>query len=170
MISLLFWVGLAAAQPECGSLAPLDRDVLAVAWVSPAGRQVRRSTWLTVLPTAALRGWSSTSAPTVGTLLQHLGLRKRATTPKRPWKITILEVEASALCRPVPDLDEGTELAGLPVCERGDRTLRLKHEGCGYSTDLATQGRGADVFAVRWRDAASHGFCVLPLERFLQGR
>jgi hypothetical protein len=169
LIALLLWAGLAHAQPACESLSPLDRDALAVAWVSPAGRQVAQRTWLTVVPAASLRAWAGREQATPARLLQHLGLRRRDTPPRRPWKVTILEVDAASLCRPAADLDDGTPLAGLVVCPRGDRTVPGRYDGCGYTTDLAGDGRGADVFAIPWRDAASRGFCVLPLERFLKG-
>ena len=41
--------------------------------------------------------------------------------------------------------------------------------GCGYSRDTGSGSRGLDVLRVRWEDAAREGFCVMPLDRFLEG-
>jgi hypothetical protein len=170
VIALLLATALAADPSACGVLQPVEAESLAVAWVSPSARQVGQKSWLTVVPAADLRRWIQDHEPSPARLLQHLGLRKKGTVPSRRWKITILEVSAGALCRPLADLEPGTPLASLAVCPRQDRTVTGRHEGCGYSEDLATGERGADLFAVPWHVAASNGFCVLPLERFIDGR
>ncbi len=64
---------------------------------------------------------------------------------------------------------EGEDSDGLPACSTG-RALGVRHtSGCGTTTDTARDSSGLDLYQVLWREAARDGFCVMPLERFLDG-
>lgn len=163
-------VGLAAALAGdpgvCEDLAP-PAERLSVAWVSPVARGAARSTSLLVVPTTTLRAWAQAERPSVGRMLQHLGLRKRDRTPKRGYKVTIFDVRAVDLCRPLDEQGEGDGAAGLPACPERFGEPRPGSSGCGYARDGGTGARSFDVYRVRWEDAAAAGFCVLPAEAFL---
>ncbi len=168
-------VGLAAAAPsaradapdaECPGLQSLERERLSAVWVSPLARAVGNKASLPVVPTAELRAWIDREQPDLARLLQHLGLRRSDRTPKKRWKVTVFEVDAADLCRPVT---EGVAVPDLTACSPRQASVGRRATGCGYTTDLADDERGADVFRVSWADAARSGFCVLPAERFLAG-
>lgn len=173
MIAALFiLLGVAFAEPPtCDSLAAPDRDRVSVAWVSPLGQRVGGGARVTVVPAAALRRWAAAEKADVTRLLQGLGLRRSIRPPTRPWKVTVMEVDVADLCRPLPLPDDGNAapVAGIAACERGDRGLSAREDGCGYSTDLATGRRGLDLYTIRWDAAVRRGFCVLPVDRFLEG-
>lgn len=168
MIALL--AAAAFADPVCGGDLPAPPDHLSVAWVSPLGARVGANGWLTVVPTAALRDYVQDQRPGVGRLLQHLGARKRSSDPHRRYKITIFDVEADALCRPIPDAAEETLAGGVPTCPAGRAELGHGYAGCGVLTDRGTGAPSLPVFRITWSDAAFAGFCVLPVERFLDTR
>jgi hypothetical protein len=164
----LLLLSLGLAQETCAQLDPLDRERLSVAWVSPAGQQVFHHSWLTVVPTTELQDWVAGHGNSVTRMLQGLGLRKSFKPPARRWKVTIFEVDADTLCRPMAEGEPGTRVGGHPVCRRNDRGVR-GDDGCGYTVDTHAGDRGLDVFRIQWRDAAATGFCVLPADRFLRG-
>lgn len=167
MITLLL-AGLSFAQ-ECQALSPLGRERLSVAWVSPAGRQVWHHTSLEVVPTTELQAWLKEHGPTVPRMLQGLGLRRSHKQPVRRWKVTIFEVDADTLCRPLAGYEAGEIVAGHPVCKREDRGVRGDLEGCGVTLDAHAQQAAMSMFTIKWRDAAAAGFCVLPADRFVRG-
>lgn len=168
---LLIGLGIASAQdiPTCEPLAPLERETLSVAWVSPLQGRVFGNQWITVVPTADLQAWVRDQQADLGRLLQGLGLKKRYSAPAMHWKVTIFEVSPDDLCRPVEHGAPGDRLAGHVICSKGSKGVSGAYDGCGYTTDRADDTRGVDVFSLRWRDAAAAGFCVLPAERFLLG-
>ena len=88
-------------------------------------------------------------------------------------KVTIFDVKREWLCRPIEEMEPGTVKAGVTVCEakqqRGLWGYKKGYTGCGYIEDTQTSSRSLDVVRLRWADASSWGFCVLPLERFLEG-
>lgn len=166
MIALLVAAALAGDPGECGALAaPPER--LSVAWVSPAGRGAGRRTSLLVVPTTALRAWVAADPPSVGRMLQHLGLQRRDKTPKRRYKVTIFDVRALDLCRPLDEQGEEDVAASVAACPERFGEPRRGSSGCGYARDGDTGKRSFDVYRVRWEDAAAGGFCVLPAEAFL---
>ena len=166
MIAWFVAAALAGDPGECGTLAP-PPERLSVAWVSPAGRGAGRASSLLVVPTTALRTWVAADAPSVGRMLQHLGLRKRDTAPKRRYKVTIFDVRAVDLCRPLDEQGEEDVAAGLPACAERFGEPRRGSSGCGYARDGGSKKRSFDVYRVRWEDAAAAGFCVLPAEAFV---
>lgn len=159
------WLVATALAQDCAKLAP-PPDHLAVAWVSPVRRSARRGTWLPVVPAADLRAFVKAQSPSPGRLLQALGVRKRAKDPKRRYKVTIFDLTAADLCRPVEGTEEGYVVDGVGACGRLDHATST-YSGCGYTTDQADGKRRFDLYRVQWKTAAARGFCVLPLERYL---
>ena len=168
MIALLLSTALAA--PVCETTAPVTRERLSVAWISPTPARVTGRQWLTVIPAAELRRWVAEEGADLTRLLQGLGLRRSDSPPLRPWKVTVFDVEADELCRPTDEGTPGTDAGGVPICASRGAGVRGKDRGCGYVIDRTDEGRGLDVFRIPWADAAVHGFCVLPVDRFLEGR
>ncbi len=171
MIALL-WGALAWAgeAPDC-SQAAFDElsEAVSVAWVSPSGRTVGRRGRLSVVRTAELRGWlAEQERPTVGRMLQRLGLRRRERTPRRPWKVVIFDVEPQDLCRPVAGYPDPVAMAGLVTCAPRASRPRAGQTGCGHTVDRATGGEGLEQYQGQWADLARNGFCVLPAERFVE--
>ena len=172
-MSLLWtWaLGLAlAGEPgDCSTSLRTPPDNVSVAWISPLGAQARGKQWLVVAPTAELRSWQKAhrSAGT-GELLQALGLRKRAVDPKKPWKIVIFDTTKQGLCRPMEGMEPPAVQTGVAVCEARLSTP-ASADGCGRTVDHSTGKAGLQVYRSQWNALASGGFCVLPIERFLQG-
>lgn len=169
LASWLFSSALAADPPTCDPVGELPSGSMSVAWISPAAAHVGLGGTLTVVPARALRDWLDDHGSSLARLLQGLGLRKRDDEPKKAWKVTVFDVDASSLCRPIDGLP-GTVVAGVPICEHGARGVTGRDDGCGYTTDRAQKGHGLDVFLIDWKVAAARGFCVLPAERFLESR
>lgn len=166
MIALWIAAALAGDPGECGSLEP-PPERLSVAWVSPVGRGAGRGTSLLVVPTTGLRTWVAETHPSVGRMLQHLGLQRKDRTPKRRFKVTVFDVRAVDLCRPLDEQGEDEVVAGLSACAERFGEPRRGSSGCGYARDGGTGKRSFDVYRVRWEDAAATGFCVLPAEAFV---
>lgn len=167
MLALLLSLALAADPAPCATdLDPLPVS-FSVAWVTPVSERARSGTWLEVVRTEVLRAWLRDHPQAdLARTLQVLALHRRDTPPRRTWRVTLFEVAPELVCRPVRDT-ELTELVGLTVCDGHTR----RRSACGYTRDLADDGRGLDVLRVRWRDAAVRGFCTLPMDRFLaEGR
>jgi len=147
-------------------------DAFQVAWVSPVRKKVHAKRYLEVVRTSDLRVLVRQYNNDATRVLQALGMvGKRGGgifTPDR-WKVTIFDVEASWLCRPMKGRTPGEILSGLQVCSKRQDHGNRFFTGCGYSTDTVSGGRGLDTFRVRWRDASRWGFCVMPWERFLSG-
>lgn len=158
------------AAGRCDVREPLDRDTLSIAWVAPSRKRVGAGAWLTVVPTRDLRALIEAERADTGRTLAALGLHKSGRPVRGRWSVTVFEVDADTLCRPLDDAIAGEVVDGHPVCPRGDRGTQGDLDGCGYSEDTRTGQRGLDLFSIRWRDAATQGFCVLPLDRFIRGR
>jgi hypothetical protein len=165
----LLSAALADDTPTCDAVGPVPPGAMSVAWISPAGAHVGLSGKLTVVPTRALRAWLEDHGASLARLLQGMGLRRRDDEPKKAWKITIFDVDAPSLCRPIDDVP-GTAVGGVPICEHGDRGVVGHDTGCGYTLDLDSGSHGLDIFQIDWSVAAARGFCVLPAERFLESR
>lgn len=168
MIALLLTWAALAAEPECAAGLEAPPSELSVAWVSRLGKTVGRRGWLDVVRTADLRRLVQANGGGVARTLQVLGMRRSAREPARRFKITVFDVRRDDLCRPVADVEEGAAVAGVGACaDRHGRAGRSR-DGCGLTVDRSGSGPGIEVFRVRWDDAARNGFCVLPVERFLQ--
>ncbi|TNE86855.1 MAG: hypothetical protein EP330_19795 [Deltaproteobacteria bacterium] len=151
MIALL----LSLAFADSGCLAPPSGDSLAVAWVSKVNRTVGAKTYIDVVPATAIR---QQDFRTVGELVHGLGLQKKKTAPKKPYKVTIFEVDPRILCRPIDGAEPGERVAGVPACESARTTG--KSDGSGCMADVP-------VYRISWSDASARGFCVLPAQRFV---
>lgn len=155
-------------------------EALQVAWVAPLGRRVGADSSLEVVRVSDLRA-RAREAPGPDRVLQLLGLLGRKPTEAqraRAWQVVVFDVRAEWLCRPVEDAAEGTALegtaqGGVAVCTGDEvgpaRGHRKGWTGCGYSLDTGASTRGLDVFRVDWETATTNGFCLLPLQRFLDG-
>ncbi|MCB9779532.1 MAG: hypothetical protein H6742_13295 [Alphaproteobacteria bacterium] len=164
----------AARAASCQDVAAVD-ERLQVAWVAPRGKRVGASASLEVVRVADLRAAARDTDTTEG-FLQRLGLVGRKPSQQRVdrgWQVVIFDVERDWLCRPVEDGTPGDDIGGVAVCEDPDLKPRAGHRkgwtGCGYTLDTGASTRGLDVFRVDWETAATWGFCLMPLERFLAG-
>lgn len=146
-----------------------------VAWVSRLNRGVRAETWLEVVRVSELRNWIRERGKDPVRLLQALGMaaRKPHGRARKPHKVTIFDVKGEWLCRPMEGRNPGEMVSGVAVCERSQQGRRCGHgrgyTGCGYTLDTGGSIRGLDVYRVQWKTASAWGFCVLPLDRFLEG-
>lgn len=164
----LLLVALAGASEPCPDMPEPPPERLSVAWISPLRKQTNNDRLLHVVPTRDLAAWvTEHPGATPGDLLRYVGMRKRDKEPKRRFKVVIFETVAGALCRPILELEEGTPFAGLPACPGGTQPKGRDYPMCGYTVDHNTGREGAEVYQARWRDLAAHGFCVIPIERFL---
>lgn len=155
MIALL--IGLAFGDAGC--IVPLTGDTVAVAWVSKVGKRVGSKTYVDVIPVVPLR---QADFQTVGELVHGLGQKKHKTAPRKPYKVTIFEVDPRILCRPIDGVEPGERVAGVPACESARTTGKSDGGGCYEVSDLP-------VFRIRWMDASARGFCILPAARFVNG-
>jgi hypothetical protein len=167
MIALLARLAAAAEPPVCDLSALEDPgDTLSVAWVSRLGDRARNTEWLYVVPTRDLRTFLETEAR--GDLvrtLQWLGLRRSAKAPKARYKVVVFDVARDQLCRPV--LTTEPAVAGVRPCDEDHAGPQGDYSGCGYLTDLGSERAGGVVYRAQWQALAADGFCLLPIERFL---
>lgn len=178
MIVGLLAMAALAAEPDPELMAPVcsvealaalptPPDRLAVAWVSRWNRAPRG--WLEVVPAAELGAWlARQDPPWTGRTLQWLGVRKKGTDPKRRWKVTVMDVERSQLCRPVAGVEPGTDVAGVLACPGRLGKPGRDTAGCGRSIDRKTTDDAAHRYAVRRSDAQTRGYCVVPLETYIE--
>ena len=169
----MMWMIAAASAWACEEVKPVPSS-LQVAWISPINRTARAGTPLEVVRVQELRGWIRGNSSDQDRVLQALGMLERGESSTMDYKITIFDVQSEWLCRPLSEAEPGVDVAGVAACtERGDRHADRDHRdgytGCGYSLNTHASNRGLDVFRVPWSEASSWGFCVMPLERFLQG-
>ncbi len=165
---MFLFTPLAAA---CEPVAEVP-DGLQVAWVSKVPAGAGNNTWLEVVQLGELRGLISRSARDSATALRGLGLLRRTQKLRADYKVTVFEVSRTVLCRPM-DGAPGEAVAGVPICDhpqqqQGAGVKASAYTGCGYATDLGSGVRGLDVFRIRWADAVTKGFCVLPWDRMLK--
>lgn len=162
---------LAAAHAEVPSRCSADLaeppEALSVAWISPLRRKARARTWLWVVPTSELRARVAEEGGGIARTLQLVGQRKRSKEPSRRYKVTIFDVRADALCRPLDGVEPAQVVAGVPACSERLGRASGTYDGCGVTPDLATGADGLPAYRARWRDLAVHGFCVLPLDRLI---
>ncbi len=174
MIAFLLLITSAFGQ-ACEETSALPESTQ-VAWISPASKTVGMNSWIEAVRVADLRAWIRDHRADKLRLLRGLGMvgsRGGRWAKKRSYKVIIFDVKREWLCRPIEDVDPGSVKAGVTVCEEKQQKGLWGHKkgytGCGYVEDTQTSGRGLDVVRMRWADASSWGFCVLPLERFIEG-
>ncbi|MFT4625138.1 MAG: hypothetical protein ACI8PZ_003804 [Myxococcota bacterium] len=162
---LMALVGVALAG-DCAldTLSP-PPPTLSVAWVSPLSGRARG--WIRLVRTSDL----ATMGTDLGRTLQGVGLRRRATAPRRRHKVVVFDVDPESLCRPLAEApEEGGMVGGVHACLQRLGPDAKTTDGCGRALDRETSTAGVEVFRGRWRDLAREGFCVLPAERFVVGR
>lgn len=164
MISLLLSVALA---DECAAPNPVAGS-LQVAWISPVRSRTRAKKPLQVVRVGDLRAWVDDHEADQTRVLQGLGQvkRKPGWRAKRRYKITLFDVNPGDLCRAIDDVPVGTDVAGVSACDEL-KTVRGE-SSCGWTVDTVTDQRGLDTYRIPWREASVRGFCVFPLERFLE--
>jgi hypothetical protein len=175
MIAIFFTLISIATGQSCAEVGTLPES-LQVAWISPAAKTVGMNGWFEAVRVADLRAWVRDHGKDKVRLLRGVGMvggRGGKWAAKKPYKVTIFDVKREWLCRPIEDKDPGTIQAGVTTCEAGQQRGLWGHKkgytGCGYIEDTQTSERSLDVVRLRWADASSWGFCVLPLDRFLEG-
>ena len=160
----LLWLGgfmSASAGEICEDAVRSAKETRSVVWVSPLAR--RGVGWLSVTDAALLRKWVEAEQPSAARFLQHVGVRRGARDPKRPYKVVVFDVSSDALC--VPGQADPTVLCDV----RGASRVRRGERPCGEVVVRGSDAAGATMLRGRWEDLAVSGFCVLPLERFLAG-
>lgn len=163
-----------AHAQACEDVATLP-EATQVAWISPAGRRVAGWRTVEVVRVSDLRAWIRDNSADQARLVQGLGMapRRGGRKTRRTYKVTIFDVRADWMCRPVTGATPGSDVGGVAACDGKDAKPIYGHRagftGCGYTLDTAASTRGVDTFRVRWRDASSWGFCVMPLDRFISG-
>lgn len=161
---MIWLVGAALAAPaSCdvsGFTAP-GESVQAV-WVSPVRRRTRANQPVEVVLVEDLRDFIGSNKADQTRVLQALGLvgKRAGWRANRLYKVTIFEVAGEELCRPISGHEPGAVITGARVCERS--------RACGRTDDKLTGQPGLAVYEIPWRDAARWGFCVAPLELYVQ--
>jgi hypothetical protein len=168
---LLGAAGALAQEPSSASCPCLEPPPagLQIAWISPVRQRVRGGATLSVVRVAELRSFVQLHGADLPRTLQGLGVVGPRGKVRKRYKITLFDVSAEQLCRPVEHTLEGEDSDGHPACSGGRQHGVRFDSGCGTTTDTATDGRGLDLYRIPWREAARGGFCVMPLERFLAG-
>lgn len=152
-------------------------DALQIAWISPSREQVRANEYIEVVAYADLRRWMTTEKRDAKELLHQMGMlskRSKREIESSDYKVVIFDVQSERLCRPVNTQEAGTRIEEVSVCEikqskPSTMYSRYGFTGCGYTQNTETMSRGFDVYRIKWSDASTWGFCVMPLERFLEG-
>ena len=175
MIAVLLTVFGVAYGQSCAEPNALPES-LQVAWISPAGKGVRMNGWIEAVRVSELRAWIRDHDKDKVRMLKALGMvgpRAGGWVAKRSYKVTIFDVKREWLCRPIAETEPGAIRAGVTVCEEKQQKPLCGHKkgwtGCGYAEDTQSKQRSLDVVRMRWSDASSWGFCVLPLDRFIEG-
>jgi len=164
---------LGGASMACDEVRDVPEE-FQVAWISPVRQRARRTTTLEVVRVADLREWIQAHSNDGTRVLRALGMLDQDERMRRDYKITIFDVRNEWLCRPMEVAEIGERVGGVVACEEdqhgpSDRFHAAGYTGCGHTMDTHASARGLDVFRVKWIDASSAGFCVLPLARFLEG-
>ena len=166
-----------AFSAECSDLEPLP-DAIQVAWVSPVRQRVGGNEMVEVVHLQTLQAWLKSEGNDPKKLLHQMGMlsqRSKKSIDPSNYKITIFDVNTSGLCRPIEQTEDNFQnvIAGVSACSSKKsgslRGSRFGYTGCGYSENTQHRNRGFDVYRISWEKASTYGFCVFPLDRFLQG-
>ena len=177
-----FLLSIISSVLACENLATVP-DALQIAWISPVREQVRPNEYIEVVSYSDLRRWlqdeniDTADGDDVKALLHQLGMlskRSKKNIDPSDYKVVIFDIYSERLCRPLNTEEAGTLIGGVPVCAvKGAKPANFysRHgfTGCGYTQNTQTMSRGFDVYRIKWVDASTWGFCVMPLERFLEG-
>jgi hypothetical protein len=174
VIALLLAALAGHAQDACLAVGDVG-EATQVAWISPVRARVGARGWMEVVELEDLEAWTKQNGKEPERLLQVAGVVGKKARRARSvlWKVTIFDVARDTTCRPIKSALPGSEIASVAVCDSKQqspaRGARRGFTGCGYTLDTGAGTRGLDVLRVRWEDAAREGFCVMPLDRFLEG-
>lgn len=174
LLALLTNAALACEPPR-----PVN-STLQVAWISPIRQTVDAKGMLTVVRTTDLRALIVARNRDATKVLHALGMVRAKKEATKDYKITLFDVKAEWLCRPMlveeapAEGEEAPVVAGVKVCGGRWQTshkgfFRKSWSDCGYLLDIVSGARTLDVLRVDWQTAVTWGFCVMPLERFLEG-
>lgn len=160
-------LSLAAADApaaQCVAL-PAPGATTQVAWISPVRRSARNNQEIEVVLAEDLSAWAYANKADQTRVLQAMGYagKRGGWRARRYYKVTLFEVPSEELCRPRADVEEGEVVDGVRSC--GEAPMG---QSCGLSQDKLTGQGGLPVYRIPWRDAARWGFCVVPLELYLQ--
>ncbi|MFT5584293.1 MAG: hypothetical protein ACI9VR_001878 [Cognaticolwellia sp.] len=164
LTSLAMAAADAPAPTQCVAL-PAPGSSAQVAWISPVRRGARNNQDIEVVLVTDLIAWSHANKADQTRVLQAMGYagKRGGWRARRYYKVTLFEVPSEELCRPRSDIEEGEIVQGVRSC--GEAPIG---QSCGLSNDKLTGQGGLPVYQVPWRDAARWGFCVVPLELYLQ--
>ncbi|MEE2752003.1 MAG: hypothetical protein VX519_11285 [Myxococcota bacterium] len=167
---ILLALASAMAAPACEAVDSVSENIQ-VAWISPVRQRVSSDRYMEVVQLSDLRSWIKKNGKDQARLLQTLGLvgKRAGWRAEMEWKVTIFDVRADWVCRPIRGKPSGEQVKGVPVCHERLQRGGHRYTGCGYTMDTHTGKRGLDHYRLAWRDAAQWGFCVMPLERLLEG-
>lgn len=175
MLTFFVWFLGAAMAAECQSPRDISTESIQVAWVSRSRKRVAGRSYLEVVRTGELRTWLDKNSRDPLRLFRGLGMVKGNRGQRmanKDWKITFFDVRKDILCRAIAEANPGEDRGGVAICEESQQKPKWGHRagftGCGYIQDTQSSIRSLDVYRVRWADAASWGFTVMPLGRFLQ--
>ncbi len=166
-----------AFSQECTDLESLP-EAIQVAWISPVRQRVRANEMVEVVHLQTLQDWLNSEGDDPKRLLHQMGMlsdRSKKSIDTTDYKITIFDVDTRGLCRPIAQNEENfqTEINGISSCSskqsQASRLSRYGFTGCGYTMNTSNNQRGFDVYRISWETASTYGFCVFPLDRFLQG-
>ncbi len=159
---MIWALAVATAVAACGDDLPEVDGVASVVWVSRLRAQTGLKRPIPVTLTADLVALVRQGRD-VGGVLHDLGMRRTERTPRRPYKVVLFDVAATSLCRPMAG--PAVAIAGVSVCT--EPPVRKGEASCGLW--LAKDGvrTGPAAFRGAWKDLAADGFCVLPLERWM---
>jgi hypothetical protein len=175
MIGIIaLFIGSTAQAQSCDEVAAPGAQVQ-IAWVSPLRKTVGARGWIEVVRVSDLRTWVRDHEEDTTRVLQVLGVkgRRARAVDAQDYKITLFDVDAAWLCRPIDGGTPGEPHQGVSICEEPQQDSLWAHRrgysGCGYSLDTGASVRGLDVYRIRWSEASAWGFCVMPMERFIKG-
>lgn len=161
---MIWLLGTALAAPAACDVSDLTApgDHVQAVWISPVRRSTRANQPVRVVLVDDLRGFVDDEKADQTRVLQALGLvgRRAGWRSNRLYKVTLFEVAGEELCRPLKGHEPGAVITGARVCDRS--------RSCGWTDDHLTGERGLPTYEIPWRDAARWGFCVAPLELYVQ--
>lgn len=167
LLGLLAFADPPACPQDALAELPTPEDRLAVAWVAPWRRRPHGR--VAVVPTVELRDWLKDQDPWwTGRTLQWLGVRRRNRDPSRRYQVRVMEVHKEDLCRPIRGMEKGTDVAGIGACGVRDLGPSRSTDGCGRTLDRRTGKPGATRYAIDLSRVSSRGYCVVPLDRYIE--
>ncbi len=173
LFSLLFAVAFGCSTAQACEAPRAISDTVQVAWISPLRQTVGAKTMISVVRTADFRALVGAKDRDATAILRAVGMLGPKQKVGKDYKITLFDVKAEWLCRPIPGV-EGEVVGGLRRCEekhqdRDASTHPKAWTDCGYLVDVLSGKRTLDLYRLEWSAAATWGFCVMPLQRFLEG-